>query len=140
MLKISTDNKIKELLNYPEDVTFFDWVIVCSYYSIFHSAQALLGTKKIKISSRLHYATLIAFAKQFIINDELEEELFSIYEDVEERAKELLEIFEEEKKKRGKFQYHRLSNSNIEPAQKSIENARKFLDAIEKVLVNKKII
>lgn len=29
--------------------TFFDWVIVASYFSIFHSAQALLGLKKVKI-------------------------------------------------------------------------------------------
>ncbi|MBU2639451.1 MAG: hypothetical protein KKG75_01950 [Nanoarchaeota archaeon] len=139
-LKISADGKIKELLGYSKDISFYDWVIVCSYYSIFHSTQALLGTKRIKINNRLHYATLIAFAKQFIINKELEEELFLIYEDAEEKARELLEIFEKEKEKRGKFQYHRLSRSNIEPAKKSIENAKMFLDSIEKVLANKKII
>jgi len=140
LLKISTDKKIKEVLNYSEEITFFDWVIVSSYYSIFHSAQALLGVKNVKINNRLHYATLIAFAKQFIVNNELEEELFMIYEDSEKKAKELLEIFEKEKGKRGKFQYHRLSRSNLEPAKKSIENAKTFLDVIEKVLVNNKII
>lgn len=140
LLKISTDKQIKELLNYSEDITFYDWVIVSSYYSIFHSAQALLGIKKIKINNRLHYATLIGFAKQFIVSNELEEELFLIYEDSEKKAKELLEIFEEEKRKRGRFQYHRLSKNNLLPAKKSIENAKVFLDAIEKILVNHNVI
>jgi len=97
LLEMSTDQKIKNSLNYSEKTTFFDWVIVCSYYSIFHATQALLGIKKIKITSRLHRATIISFAKQFIINQELEEELFLIYKDSETKAKELLEIFEEEK-------------------------------------------
>ena len=99
LLNISSDNKIKESLNYSKDITFFDWVIVSSYYSISHSSQALLGVKNIKINNRLHHATLVAFAKQFIINAELERELFLIYEDAEEKARELLEIFEKEKTK-----------------------------------------
>jgi uncharacterized protein (UPF0332 family) len=115
-------------------------VIVSSYYSIFHAAQALLGIKGIKIQERVHRATLVSFAKHFIINDELEDELFFIYEDVENKAKDLLEIFEEEKKKRGMFQYHRLSKNNLEPAQESVEHAKTFLDAVGKILSKKKVI
>ena len=140
LLKISTDSEIKDKLEYPENTTFFDWVIVCSYYSIFHAAQALLGIKEIKITNRLHYATLIAFAKHFIINNELAEELYLIYENAEEKAKDLLEIFETEKKKRGMFQYHRLSKNNLQPAKDSLENANKFLDAIQEVLKKNNII
>ena len=134
LLKISTDKKLKNLLNYPEDVTFFDWVIVSSYYSIFHATHALLGLKRIKITNRLHHATMIAFAKHFIINNELADELFFIYEESENKANELLDIFEEEKEKRGLFQYHRLSKNNLDPAKESIKNAKKFLKAIEEVL------
>lgn len=140
LLKISTNNKIKDGLGYSDDVTFYDWVIVCSYYSIFHATQALLGIKKVKIVGRLHYATMIAFAKQFIINNELAEELFLIYEDAEQKAHDLLEIFEEEKGKRGEFQYHRLSRNNLEPAKESIENAREFLNAVQEILAKKNII
>lgn len=140
LLKISKDDMIKDSLDIPDNNTFYDWVIVSSYYSIFHSAQALLGTKKVKIVNRLHQATLTAFAKHFIINKELEDELFFIYEEVENKAKELLDIFEEEKEKRGLFQYHRLSRNNIEPAKESIENAKKFLDAIGKILAKNNII
>ncbi len=140
LLKISTDKKIKDSLDYPDDTTFYDWVIVSSYYSIFHATQALLGIKKIKITGRLHHATMIAFAKQFIINNELAEELFLIYEDAEQKARDLLDIFEEEKTKRGLFQYHRLSRNNLQPAKESIENAKAFLNAVQEILAKKNII
>lgn len=140
LLKISTSSKIKDSLGYPDDTTFFDWVIVCSYYSIFHATQALLGMKKVKILNRMHHATMICFAKHFIINEELADELFHIYEDAENKAKELLEIFEEEKQKRGLFQYHRLSKNNLEPAQESVENAKEFLEAVQEVLRKNNII
>lgn len=100
----------------------------------------MLGLKRIKIENRLHYATLIAFAKHYIINNELAEELFFIYEDAEKKAKDLLDIIEEEKHKRGLFQYHRLSKSNLDPAKESVENAKTFLSAIQEVLSKHKII
>ena len=140
LIKISTLPKLKDLLNYSFETSFFDWAIVCSYFSIFHATQALLGLKKVKIDTRLHYATLIAFAKQFIINGELESHLFYIYENAENKAKELLEIFEEEKKKRSLFQYHRLSKNNLQPAKESLNNAKSFLEAIQEILKKKNII
>lgn len=140
LLKISTSKDLKDKLNYPEEKTFFDWVIVCSYYSIFHATQALLGVKGIKIYDRQHQATLISFAKHFIINKQLAEELFLIYENAETKASELLEIFEEEKSKRGLFQYHRLSKNNLEPAKESLENAKTFLQVAQEILKNKNII
>lgn len=140
LLKISTDENVKDSLGYPKNVTFFDWVIVSSYYSIFHATQALLGAKNIKIRTRMHYATLIAFAKHFIINGELSDELFLVYEDAERKATELLDIFEEEKSKRGLFQYHRLSKNNISPAKESVHNAEIFLEAVQEVLMKKDLI
>ena len=88
----------------------------------------------------MHYATMIAFAKHYIVNNDLAEELFLIYEDAENRARELLEVLEEEKVKRGLFQYHRLSQSNMDPAKESLENAKKFLEAVQEVLRKKKIV
>ncbi len=140
LLQISTNKKLKEVLSLGEDNTFFDWVVVCSYFSIFHATQALLGLKKIKIINRLHHATLTSFAKHFIINDELAEELFFIYEDAETKAKDLLDILEEEKGKRGLFQYHRLSRHNLDPAKDSVENAKKFLATVQEVLKKNKVI
>jgi uncharacterized protein (UPF0332 family) len=140
LLKICTEEPLKRSLAFPRTATFYDWVIVCSYYSIFHSAQALLGIKGIKIQSRVHHATLIAFAKQFVVNGELSDELFTLYEDTEAKAHELLDIIEDERHKRVQFQYHRLSRNNLGPARQSVENARTFLDAIGKVLAKKNVV
>jgi uncharacterized protein (UPF0332 family) len=140
LLKVSTSEKIKDDLGYSKNITFFDWVIVTSYYSIFHAAQALLGLKKIKISSRMHHATLIAFAKHFIVNGELEAELFLLYENAESKAGEMLDIFEEEKGKRGMFQYHRLSKNNLDSAKESVGNAKIFLEAVQEVLKKNNVI
>lgn len=140
LLRISTESKLKKALGFPDEATFFNWVVVSAYYSIFHATQALLGLKKIKIEGRRHYATMVAFARHFVISNELAEELYLIYEDSEAKARELLDIFEEEKGKRGLFQYNRLSRHNIEPAGESLENARKFLEAIQEVLSRNRLI
>jgi len=139
LLRISTEKPLRDSLRFSSE-TFFDWVIVSSYYSIFHAAQALLGIKKVKIMERMHYATLIAFAKHYISNHELAEELFLLYENAEQKAQELLSILEDEKRKRGIFQYHRLSRNNIDPAKESVENAKTFLKAVEEILSKKRII
>lgn len=140
LLKISTDADLKDKIGFSNDKTFFDWVIVSSYYSIFHTTQALLGIKRVKITNRVHYASLIAFARYFIINNELSDELFLIYEDAEAKARELLEILEEEKEKRGLFQYHRLSRNNIMPAKESIANAKRFLQVAQEILKKRNVI
>ncbi|MDI6737604.1 MAG: hypothetical protein QME12_03745 [Nanoarchaeota archaeon] len=138
--QVSTSGKIKRALDCPNETTFFDWAIIAAYYSMFHAAQALLGMKKVKINRRVHHATLIAFARHFIINNELAAELFLIYENAEEKANELLAVYEEEMEKRGLFQYHRLSRDNVVPAEESIKNAAIFLNAIQEVLKKNNII
>jgi uncharacterized protein (UPF0332 family) len=140
LFNISENINFKDTMGLTQKTTFYDWVIVSSYYSIFHSVHALLGMKQIKINSRLHHATLISFAYYFIESKELEDELFTIYKDAEKKAKGLLEIYEEEKEKRGIFQYHRLSKYNSEPAKESIENAVIFLNVVGKVLAKNNLL
>ena len=50
------------------------------------------------------------------------------------RADELLALFQEEKRKRGQFVYKTLPQANKEPAEESIENAKKFLINIKKII------
>ena len=47
------------------------------------------------------------------------------------RADELLQIFKNEKWKRGNFTYHTLPQANVEPAQESIQNATIFVKNIK---------
>lgn len=49
-------------------------------------------------------------------------------------------MFEEEKTKRGIFQYNRLSRDNIDPAKESIKNATKFVETIRLILTKNNLI
>lgn len=134
-LKISNSKDIKELLGLNENDSFYDWVIITAYYAMFHIAHALLATKEIKMGKiGVHEATLYALAKHFIINKELEDNLFLMYEDAEAKAEELFNSLSEEKEKRGQFTYERLPKANSVPAEESIRNATQFIRDIETIL------
>lgn len=49
------------------------------------------------------------------------------------RADTLLEIFQTEKGKRGKFTYRKLPQANVEPAKESIKNAEEFFKHINRL-------
>ena len=50
------------------------------------------------------------------------------------RADELLQIFKDEKWKRGHFTYKTISQANVEPAKESMDNTIKFLANIKAVI------
>ncbi len=134
-LKISDDGNIKEILGLNENDSFYDWVIIAAYYAMFHITHALLATKEIKLGKiRVHEATLYALAKYFIINKELEDELFLMYEDAEAKAEQLFNSLSEEREKRGEFTYERLPKANRLPAEESIKSATQFVRDIETIL------
>ena len=63
----------------------------------------------------------------------MDKELLKIYDDIIVKANTLLGIFKIEKKKRGEFTYQKLSQANLEPANKSLENAKIFFKHIRKL-------
>ncbi|MBU2638913.1 MAG: HEPN domain-containing protein [Nanoarchaeota archaeon] len=135
VFEMSISAKIKDVLKLKESDSFFDWSIQAAYYAMFHAANALLATKRVKITSiDSHASALYAFGKHFILSGELAEELFVIYGQAEEKAMALFSSLAEEKEKRGFSAYQRLSRMNMEPAEESIEHASEFLRAIGDVL------
>jgi hypothetical protein len=60
-------------------------------------------------------------------------ELLRIYERLLVRADTLLNIFEVEKGKRGKFTYRTLPQANREPAKESADNAQTFFRHVFKL-------
>ena len=123
----SSNNKILHEFDIPEDETFYSGVISHCYYSIFYSAKAMLLTKRIDTKApEVHKKTLNAFKEQFINTGILDTKLFLIYKKMIVRAESLLEIFKAEKRKRGDFTYNTIAQANIEPANKSLKNAKTF--------------
>jgi len=132
---LSEDSDVKKTLRIPPDKTFYSAVISHSYYAIFYAAKAILLTKNIKTSSpNVHKKTFDGFKNEFVDTGILDVKLLDIYKKLVVRANSLLEIFKDEKWKRGNFTYQTLPQANKEPAEDSIKNSRLFVSNIIKIL------
>src|SRR3989338_3617258 len=135
ILKISQENEAKSFLGIDEGLTFFSSVISHSYYSIFYSAKALLLTKGIATSApEIHKKTFDEFKRAFVDTGILDVKLFEIYKKLVVRADALLDIFKDEKWKRGNFTYNTIPQANREPATDSFNNAKTFVSNITKII------
>ena len=133
--QLSEDKRAKEFMKVPEAMTFFSSVISHSYYVIFYAAKAILLTKGIETSSpEVHKKTFEEFKRNFVDTGILDMKLLEIYRKMVVRADELLEIFKDEKWKRGNYTYNTIPQANKEPADDSLKNAIFFVSNIEKVI------
>ena len=132
---ISTEEHIKIKLGISLDKTFFNDVISESYYAIFYSAKAILLTKGIKTTApEVHKKTYEAFKEKFVDSGIIDSELLMIYEKMIVKADELLQIFKDEKWKRGHYTYKTIPQANKGPAEESINNASKFIRNIKMII------
>src|SRR3989344_4398115 len=68
---IIDSSKIKRELGLSADFqNLYHWLIIQSYYAMYHAATALIAKRKIKAQS--HMATITALAKHYVTTDELE--------------------------------------------------------------------
>ena len=139
LFTVSNDEKKKQEFLLEEETTFFSSVISHSYYTIFYGAKAILLTKNIKTEAPdVHKKTYEAFEEYFGKTGIMDVELLNIYKKMIVKADELLQIFKDEKWKRGHFTYQTIPQANKEPAEQSIQNAVTFVKNIRLVLENSK--
>ena len=133
--RLSEEVNDKLNFNLPEDISFYSSVISHSYYAIFYAAKALLLTKNIETKSpEVHKKTFEFFKKEFVDTNELDVSLLKIYNEMIIRADELLEIFKDEKWKRGHFTYQTIPQANKGPAENSLKNSKFFVSNIMKTI------
>ena len=119
----------------PDDISFYSSVISHSYYAIFYAAKAILLTKDIVTKSpEVHKNTFEEFKKNFVDTNELDVSFLKIYQKMIVRADELLEIFKDEKWKRGHFTYQTIPQANKEPAEDSLKHSKFFVSNVMKVI------
>lgn len=135
-LKILTeDENVKNFLKIPRNKTFYSAVISHAYYAIFYAAKAILLTKGITTSPpEIHKRTFDEFKKHFVDTGLLDVRLLEIYKKMIIRAEYLLEIFKDEKWKRGHFTYKTIPQANKEPADESLKHAKIFVSNVIKVI------
>ena len=135
LFETSNDNSKKQIFHVEEETTFYSSVIAHSYYSIFYAAKAILLAKGIKTDPpEIHRKTFEAFKENLVDSGILDVELLEIYRKMIVRADELLQIFKDEKWKRGHFTYKTIPQANKNPAEQSINNAVNFAKNIKAVL------
>ena len=128
LFETSNNEGLKNTFNLDTDSTFYSGVISHAYYSIFYCAKAMLLAKGISTDSpEIHKKTYDAFAETFIETGLLDTKLLIIYKELIIRAEMLLGIYEEEKRKRGRFTYNTIPQANKLPAEESIQHAKIFL-------------
>jgi len=133
--KLSEDNQAKKFFQINDVDTFYSSVISHAYYAIFYATKAILLTKGITTSSpNIHKKTFENFKKEFVDTGILDVKLLEIYKKLVIRADSLLEIFKDEKWKRGNFTYNTIPQANKGPAEDSIQNAKIFVTNIIKVI------
>ena len=135
LMRTSQEKSAKEFLGVHESITFYSSVISHSYYAIFYAAKAILLTIKIKTSApEIHKKTIEEFEKNLVKTGVLDVRLLEIYKTMAVRADGLLEIFKDERWKRGNFTYNTIPQANREPSEDSLGNAKLFVSNISKVI------
>jgi uncharacterized protein (UPF0332 family) len=154
LLKKATPNKqvmdillrnAKESLRVAEEVHQTNlselWVIVCSYYTMYYYANAVLLRFGYKVGGKIvHKVTsdsLIVY-----VRGKLKESLIEEYEQTKEealnlagmKADSLIESFEFERNKRGLIQYKTIEVEKQSKAKTSLQRAKEFAKEMEKLL------
>src|SRR3989338_8525430 len=85
------NSELKSQLDLPKNYpNLYHWLIIISYYSMYHAATAAIAKKKIKCET--HKATITSLAKYYATDEELEfdfiEKLNHIYIDYIESGRE----------------------------------------------------
>lgn len=118
------------------------WVIVCSYYSMFYVANAVLYKIGYKLGEKIvHKVTSDALI--VYVRKKLRESFIEEYENVRDealnfagiRADSLVESFELEKNKRSFIQYKTEEIEKHSKAKTSLERAKLFVKEMEKLLI-----
>ena len=125
--KIIDDPDLRKQTELPADYpNIFHWLIIISYYSMYHSATAAIAQKRVKCKS--HEATIAGLAKHYGTSEELEfgfiKTLHSTYIDYIESGRDT---------RRG-AQYNVDIIYAADDAFEVFENAAKFIKRIKQIL------
>ncbi len=109
---------------------FFDWQIVCAYYSMYHATMAALFL--IGLEARSHECAISAF-EAFYINKKVPKEYVSYLKHAKHLSKNYSDTLANAKTERVKASYG-LGEVRSDEANRVLDNARDFLAEIKKLV------
>jgi len=125
---LNNQDKINKRL---EEETYFDWVVIISYYAMYHSATALLYKSGYKTST--HLATICVLCKEFLGKTLEKQDIERLSRTLELNKNEIKEIGRA-KERREKASYSGSISFEKYLAEITIEDARKFINKIADIL------
>jgi len=141
---VSTSEELRERTGYP-DFNGFLWVINSSYYSMFYMARALLESDGIRVRTQMsvHAVVFDTLVQYFYCTGKLERTFVQDLEDAKNdsaellgrvKAKELIDDYYHEKRKRGRFTYELGITAMRNKARTSLERAKRFNEEVRKMV------
>lgn len=117
---------------------FFNWVVVISYYSMFHSARGALAKIKVYVSDdNVHEAVLNGMYHYYAYRGVIEKKVYYMLEDANkarDKAIKLIEKLELARKDRGDVNYQ-VAQAVIENAsKKTLDNAKEFIEVMRTLI------
>ena len=115
------------------------WTIVCSYYSMYYIANAVLYSIGYKVGSKISHK-VTADALIVYVRGKLSKSMLEAYERTQQQAlgimgsDDIIESFDRERIKREKIQYQTTEETKYSKAQTSLERARQFLHEMQRLL------
>ena len=128
---LQNNQEARKTLKIPQDYTSDEWVVVCSYYAMYAGALSLIA--KIGYKSSNHSATILALDKFYVEKQLIEKEFISML-DYAKITKEEIQELTEAKDNREIAQYSVTKATTHSLAEKSKDNAFKFLEKVENIM------
>lgn len=125
---LSNQNKINKRVN---DETYHDWVIVISYYGMYHAAMSLLY--KLGYKANTHLATICVLCKE-CLGKTLKKEDIAKFSQVLELSEEEIKEIGRAKERRERASYSGSISFEKNLAEMTLDDARKFINKIADIL------
>ena len=122
--------KHKEILALPENYNGDDWVVIAAYYAMYMAALSLLA--KLGYKSKTHTATSVALEEFFVKKKMLGREHIESFERIKMK-KEEIEALREVRDRREIAQYSVTKKTTKDIAERTKEDAHKFVDKAEEI-------
>jgi uncharacterized protein (UPF0332 family) len=131
LFQIEKEKEVRKLLRIPEDYSSNEWVVIAAYYAMYMASLA--GLAKLGLKSKSHDATILALEEFFVKKGLLENEVLEMIKDAKLEV-EYIKMIRIAKDRREIAQYSPTKQTTRFLAEKTMENAFKFVERIEDLI------
>ncbi len=129
---LSENEKVKEEMGISSDYEGYDWIIVSSYYSMYHAALSAIAS--IGFKSNNHMATIYLLHYHFVLKGKLEKKYVDYLEKARTLEEKYISMIKRAKRTRETAQYSVEESFGRKEAENMIRMATEFVNRIDEML------